>query len=342
MRRQTSGVAAVTPATEDHERKKTNQAETAIGFRSFRSNCDFLAAKNREETALRSPFSVFNENSMSGDQVKPNKSFTFKDWYNNLPPSRPIATSPLPVHNKPIATEYGFHTTISAGYRIDISSGDAIRIYSLEFGCVAAINIADGTAAISHQQARLLLEDGNIEIWTSQRQAKISSKGISFKRINQPLCYYLDDAGCKTTTDKYQRLEADDYTSIILFKRVENGVKAKRIIQAAIEGRRHYINRMDDEIWLIAGYKITSKKNGELTICKFPNKMFISFDPLGTVKVKMDNYRMSVGYTHLNTAYIDEKNQSAEHSVRLRDGKLVITYGSQQAGLDKYGELFVK
>lgn len=326
LRRQTSGVAAMSQASSDSKPPKPLRRQTSdicsAGDLSFEKIAPFFNA----------PMSKKDDSSDYEEFLRAAQS-----------PHSDIDTSLLNSNEAQLNPGHdGYHIMLPKGFRIDIGSNGAIRVFATEFNCAAALNVDANMAAIIHPNGRAFLEQETLSLLTGSRLGKITPRGVSFTAAGRALVFQVDSSGCKTTTEKFLKLGHDDFTAGTLYRNAIYGQPGKTMACKAMS-KITYNVKENEEVWYMSGFKVALRPNGELMVTRYPNPLFICIAPEGQVKIKLNKFKMFIGSNVVTVNKLSESGpEKIERLIRVRDGKLIARCIAQEAGLDKFDELYIK
>jgi len=172
---------------------------------------------------------------------------------------QPIANDyycdPYSVYGKPFVTCDGYISLIlSQDIRLDISANHSIRVSTSD--SIAAINHFGQSVGVIHPFGRVFQETNSrncCNIESGIHLAKICSRGLTFTSLNRSLIYLVDNSGCKTTTERFRKLNYD-FTSDIFHSDQLSGDYARQRAFSDLTGGSYELSKYGiDQLWKLAG-----------------------------------------------------------------------------------------
>lgn len=95
---------------------------------------------------------------------------------------------------------------------VDISANRAIRVYNPRMDAAFTLSHCTTQMCVIHPMGRMLQHNSKIYMEVSDddevKRAKICPKGITFAAANNALVYLIDEAGVRSTTDRFYDLRS--------------------------------------------------------------------------------------------------------------------------------------
>lgn len=204
---------------------------------------------------------------------------------------------PYVVFGQPFVTTDGYVSLIlSEDMRIDISASHSIRVSTSN--SIAAINHFGKSVGIIHPFGRVLQEiqsNDCCNIESGIHLAKMSSRGVTFTSLNRSLIYLVDNSGCKTTTERFRKLNYD-FTSDIFHLDALSGEYARQRAFADVLRSSYEVSQQGrDQLWQLAGIRIRYKPWGEVLVSKSFGKIMINVShKKNLLKVVTPNLRVTI------------------------------------------------
>lgn len=244
---------------------------------------------------------------------------------------------------------FGFYVILAQKFRVDFVAGGGVRIYNYSSKSAVYFNDMNEEVAAISPYGRVHRYKDIVTGMVEGKVSKMALRGVSFTAQGKPIVYLVDNAGCKSTTDKFRFLFGD-MTSQILLRRRLTGPKAKQIVQNLIDEIRKESDSPEGnglERWSIANFVFTLTPTGVLTVIKPNSRFYVAIDMNGQVKVKIDRItlilrnqfalfvKFNSGTHNLNGVEVN----AAEQSVKIEHSRLTAKCAHQRAVLDQGNQL---
>jgi hypothetical protein len=156
------------------------------------------------------------------------------------------------VYGQPFVTREGFISLVlTQDIRLDISSNHSIRVSTPDW--IAAINHLGQSVGIIHPFGRVFEDMNCCNIESGIHLAKMCWRGVTFTSLNRSLIYLVDNSGCKTTTERFRKLNYD-FTSDIFHSNALSGEYARqRAFADVLRGNYESSEDGSDQLWQLAG-----------------------------------------------------------------------------------------
>ncbi|XP_065297989.1 uncharacterized protein [Dermacentor albipictus] len=237
-----------------------------------------------------------------------------------------------------MVTSYGTVTILLRhSVCVDISADRAIRLVNMNGNYTAAMSWSGARRCVCHPCGRVLQQGSNVDLAIGSRLGKISYRGVTFSAFNHGLVYLVDEAGTKSTTERFHNL-CYDVALHVFYPESEPDMEtmeqcfdmaSKAVEIAAPNG---------DRIWFVDDVRIRQTPWGDVQVTRETDSAMIWTSPsAGTVSVTGPCFKTIVS-----------PDPTQFLSVRMGHKKLVasaqgltVRNGSQRAGLDYLGRLFL-
>jgi hypothetical protein len=161
----------------------------------------------------------------------------------------------MPAVGQPIITCDGSLTIhLYKGIRVDISGNHSVFVSMGD--AKVSVSSSGLNIGVVHRFGRVFQESvphNSCHIESGLHLAKICGRGITFTSLNRSLIYLVDSSGCKTTTERFRKLDYD-FTADIFNANVLSGEYARqRALSDLIRGSYEVSEDGNDKFWYLAG-----------------------------------------------------------------------------------------
>lgn len=237
-----------------------------------------------------------------------------------------------------MVTSYGTMTVLLRhSICVDISADHAVRVVNMNGNCTAAISWSSGRRCVCHPCGRVLQRGNNVDLAIGSRLGKISYRGVTFSAFNHGLVYLVDASGTKSTTERFHNL-CYDVALHVFYPESEPDVEAMEQCFEMASKAAETATPDGDRIWFVDDVRIKQTPWGDVQVSRETDCGMIWTSPSeGTVTVTGPYFKTVVS-----------SDPTKFLSVRMGHKKLVasaqgltVRNGSQRAGLDYLGRLFL-
>ncbi|CAG2110327.1 unnamed protein product [Medioppia subpectinata] len=228
------------------------------------------------------------------------------------------------------------------GIRVDINANHSIYV-SMGDSKVSVSNSGQNIGVV-HRFGRVfkeLVPQNNCHIESGIHLAKMCGRGITFTSLNRSLIYLVDSSGCKTTTERFRKLNHDFSLDIFNSHALSADYGRQRAFADLIRGSYEVSEEGDEKFWYFPGLRIRQHVlTGDLMITKSYGKVVVYMNPSeNSVKVNAPNLRITATNRPDSCLSIIKPHSKDEQRVTAGFNNFRVKYGSQKAGFDANDEL---
>ncbi|XP_054169178.1 uncharacterized protein LOC128966356 [Oppia nitens] len=268
---------------------------------------------------------------------------------NNLTQSLPSKTGyccveqPIATIGQPFITCDGVLTMVlNKDIRVDINASHAICVTTPN--SKVAVSYSGQNIGVIHPFGRVyqeLIPFNSCHIESGIHLAKIGSRGVTFTSLYRSLIYLVDTSGCKTTTERFRKLNYDFTNEIFNMNGLNGDYARHKAFSDLLRGGYEMSKDGSDQFWFLAGLRIRQNSiSGDLMLTKSYGKTVIHISPeMNSIKVSAPNLRIAA--TPKSEAYLQIIKPHSRDEQRVSAGYdyFRVKYGSQKAGFDGRDQL---
>jgi hypothetical protein len=159
------------------------------------------------------------------------------------------------VYGQPFVTREGFISLVlTQDIRLDINSNHSIRVSTPDW--IAAINHLGQSVGVIHPFGRVFQDMSCCNIESGIHLAKMCWRGVTFTSLNRSLIYLVDNSGCKTTTERFRKLNYDFTSDIFHLDALSGEYARQRAFADILRGSYELSKDGSDQLWRLAGIQI--------------------------------------------------------------------------------------
>ncbi|GBM74264.1 hypothetical protein AVEN_210023-1 [Araneus ventricosus] len=246
---------------------------------------------------------------------------------------------PDPLQPYPMVTTYGSVTIMLRHLvRIDLNPEGAVLVQNVPGESVAVISSTGNKSCIIHLNSRVYQDGQDVHLMTFQnRIAKICQRGIVFSSSTCSLAYLVDEAGTKSTADRFMDLRRDFSMDVFYGQQGQFDYSLERCYEMVAK-TVHKSYQNGDDVWIIGGTQIKQDRYGNIEVSQDYRRRIITVLPtLGEMAVQTAMVSLNVGCYSKRYLTVQMDNK------RITSGYcgLTVQNGSQKAGLDRNGKVVI-
>lgn len=248
--------------SEEGQYKKT-QDETAITTPNIP-----IPAYSSIVSIMESGYNPFHV--VLGEEFLPLGYFSLENFW-----GQPLITEPAEAF---VSTQGVIHMKLRWGYRIDLTMNKGIRVINEQSQIALAVSCGGNSMSMVHPMGCVLQEDQKIDIklnnsdldfpnlTSNPKFAKMnsSSSGIMFKCKLSPLGFVVDEAGVRSSMQRYYNEFKEDPTVTTFYDKAVTGPTYLESAAVILRATVRWVDFWGVDHWLINGVHITQTYDGSV------------------------------------------------------------------------------